>query len=276
MLDDYELIGDEYVKKIPLLLEKEINKHVETNIPSFFNKMGYKIKKVPTTATTATRTVDYEYEDLGLEVTSIREYLPRNDETDKLLSRHDQANSRICAYMYLKDGKPKIEILDKQRLDNNVSILCLRQHISCYRPKLISKIEDKYTQAEGHSVHIILIDFRLAHFDSLSLKREIKTILADKGMEFPALGGILASVPKRLNSDMLGNDSDYVFINNTYCKSQHAIFKQLESYSLATTSNWITVNQTFRKKPSSVTAISVPCFDCPEKGEVERRGFPTF
>jgi hypothetical protein len=129
ILDDYELIRDEYVKKIPLLLEKEIDKYVETNIPSFFNKMGYKIKKVPTTATTATRTVDYEYEDLGLEVTSIREYLPRNDETDKLLSRHDQANSRICAYMYLKDGKPKIEILDEQRLNNNVSILCLRQHI---------------------------------------------------------------------------------------------------------------------------------------------------
>jgi hypothetical protein len=26
------------VKKIPLLLEKEIDKYVETNVPSFFNK----------------------------------------------------------------------------------------------------------------------------------------------------------------------------------------------------------------------------------------------
>lgn len=273
ILDDYELIGDEYVKKIPLLSEKEINKHVEIDIPSFFDKMGYKIKKIPTSAT---RTVDYEYEDLGLEVTSVRKYLPRNDEVDKLLTRHCEPNSRICAYVYLKDGKPKIEILDEQRLDNNVSILCLRQHISCYRPKLINKIEDKYTQDGDHSVNIIIIDFRLAHFDSLSLKREIKTILTDKGMEFPALGGILVSVPKRLNSDMLGNDSDYVFISNNYCKSDHAIFKQLDSCSLATTSNWITLNHTFIKKPSNVTAISVPCFDCPEKGEIERRGFPTF
>ena len=43
--DGYELIGDEYVRKIPLLLEREIEKHIETNIPSFFNKIGYKIKK---------------------------------------------------------------------------------------------------------------------------------------------------------------------------------------------------------------------------------------
>jgi hypothetical protein len=117
---------------------------------------------------TTTRTVDYEYEDLGLEVTSIREYLPKNDEVDKLLARHDKSNSRICAYMYLKDGKPKIEILHELLLDNNVSILCLRQHVSCYRPKLICKLNDKYTQDEDHSVQVIVIDFRLAHFDSLS------------------------------------------------------------------------------------------------------------
>ena len=75
--DGYELIDDEYVRKIRLLSEKEIEKHVETNIPSFFNTIGYNIKKVPRTTT---RTVDYEYEDLGLEVTSIRGYLLKNDE----------------------------------------------------------------------------------------------------------------------------------------------------------------------------------------------------
>jgi hypothetical protein len=31
--DGYELIGDEYVRKILLLSEKEIEKHVETSIP---------------------------------------------------------------------------------------------------------------------------------------------------------------------------------------------------------------------------------------------------
>jgi hypothetical protein len=50
----------------------------------------------------------------------------------------------------------------------------------------------------------------------------------------------------------------------------------VHSYSLASTSNWITVSQTFVKKPSNVTSISVPCFDCPDKDEIERRGLPTF
>lgn len=271
--DEYELIGDEYVKKIPLLLEKEIDKHVETNIASFFDEIGYKIKKVPRTAI---RTVDYEYGEVGLEVTSISEYLPKNDEVDKLLSRHDQTNYRICAYMHLKDDKPKIEILDEKELDNNLSILCLRQHVSSYRPKIIRKINDKYHQDENHSILVIIMDFRLAHFDLLSLKREIKTILASIGMELPSLAGILVSAPNRLNSDMLGNEFDYVFINNTYCRSQHTMLKQLNNYSLATTSNWITVNLTFIKKPSNTTSISIPCFDCPEKNELESRGLPTF
>jgi len=62
--DGYELIGDEYVRMIPLLLEKEIEKHVEINIYSFFKKIGYDIKKI---AAAATRTVDYEYGNLGIE-----------------------------------------------------------------------------------------------------------------------------------------------------------------------------------------------------------------
>ncbi|MGC1931346.1 MAG: hypothetical protein WA667_20435 [Candidatus Nitrosopolaris sp.] len=100
----------------------------------------------------------------------------------------------------LKDGKPKIEILNEQKLDNNLSILCLRQHVSCYRPKIMDKISDKYSQNESLPILIIMMDFRLAHFDPLSLKREIKRILASIGMELPSLGGILVSTP-RLNSD---------------------------------------------------------------------------
>jgi hypothetical protein len=165
--------------------------------------------------------------------------------------------------MYLKNGKLIIEILDEQRLDNNLSILCLHQHVSCYRPKIISKINNKYGQDENHNLQIVVMDFRTAHFDPLSLKREIGTILTSNGIELPSLVGILVLTPKELNSDMLSNDSDYVFINDTYCKSQHTIISQLNNYSLATTPNWLTVNHIFIKKPSSLTSISFPCFDCP-------------
>ena len=87
----------------------------------------------------------------------------------------------------------------------------------------------------------------------------------------------MAAIPKQLNSDMLSDDLDYVFINNSYCKSEHDVLKKLNNYSTATTSNWITVNPIFIKKPSHVAAtISIPCFDCPEKEELERRRLPTF
>lgn len=75
---------------------------------------------------------------------------------------------------------------------------------------------------------------------------------------------------------MLSNESDYVFVNNTYCKSQHDIVKQLNNYSLATTSDWITVNPIFIKKPSNLTSLSMPCLDCPDRVEIERKGLPTF
>jgi hypothetical protein len=88
----------------------------------------------------------------------------------------------------------------------------------------------------------------------------------------------LASTPKKPDSDMLDNDPDYVFIRNTYCKPQQDdILKELDDYSMATTSYWITNNPMFIKKPSHfTTVIQSPCFDCPEKDEIERRGLPTF
>ena len=123
---------------------QDIEKHIESNIVPFFKKLGFNIKRIPRTQR---RTADYECGELGIEVTSLRQYLPQNNiDIDKLLKRHLETNSRICAYMYLKDGKLRTEILDEQKLNNDVSILCLRQHISCYRQKLIGKINDKYEQ----------------------------------------------------------------------------------------------------------------------------------
>jgi hypothetical protein len=159
-------------------------------------------------------------------------------------------------------------------LNNNTSILCLRQHISCYRPKLISKINKKYRQDESHDLQIIIIDFRLAPFDSLSIKWEVKSILDIWEKDFHSLGGILIASPKRVNSDMV-DEPDYVFVSNIHCRKEREILRKLNNFSLATTSNWITVNQTFVKY-SGFTSITSPCIDCPEKEELGTRGLPTF
>jgi predicted CopG family antitoxin len=268
--DGYELIDDEYVRKTSLLLSREVEEHVEGNVVHLFKGSGYDIKRVPRADT---RTVDYEYGDLGIEITTIHDYLPRNNEMDALLRRYTETNSRICAYMYLKGRDPTIEILNEERLPNNVSMLCLRQHVSCYRPKLISTIIDKYSQGQRHRISIIVMDFRLAHFDSLSLKREIKKILDSRGMEFSSLGGILVSIPKRVDSGML-DTPDYVFVKNEHCSIQHEILSILKNFSIATTSNWITVLHVFVQY-SGPTTIASPCMDCPDRALIELRGLPT-
>lgn len=141
-----------------------------------------------------TRTVDYEYGDLGIEIIVLHDYLPRTPEMDVLLRKHKDTNLRICAHMYLKNGRLAIEILNEEPISSNISLLCLRQHISCYRAKIWGKIIDKCMQDQDkrHRGSIIVMDFRLAHFDSLSLKSEIMGILDGSGSEFPTLEGILS------------------------------------------------------------------------------------
>jgi hypothetical protein len=178
--------------------------------------------------------------------------------------------------MFLKGNSLEIEVLDEQKLDNNVSILCLRQHVSCYRQKVIGKINDKYEQDHDHNIQLIIIDFRLAHLDSLSLKKEIKWILDNKGMEYPSLGGILISLPKKIDSDMF-DEPQYVFVLNAHCNTTHEILKKLNDFSITTTSNWITVEQKWINKPSGQTiSVGMPCYDCPNRNEIEMRGLPAF
>jgi hypothetical protein len=195
---------------------------------------------------------------------------------DVLLKRHIDIDLRVCAYMYLKNGRLAIEILNEEPMSGNISLLCLRQHISCYRAKILGKIIDKciQDQDERHRGSIIVMDFRLAHFDSLSLKREIMGILDRNGSEFPTLEGILISVPKRLDSEML-ESPDYIFVKNKHSIIQHKILETLNKFSLATTDTWNTFNHTFIRY-SGFSAVQSPCMDCPDKAWMDLRGLPTF
>jgi hypothetical protein len=266
--DGYELIHGEYVRKITALSSNDIENYVERDAIRFFSGIGYEIKRVPKAKT---RTVDYEYGDLGIEITVLHDYLPRTHEMDVLLKRHTDTNLRICAYMYLKNERLVIEILNEEQIAGNVSLLCLRQHKSCYKAKILGKITDKWIQDQDsqHKGSIIVIDFRLAHFDSLSLKREIRGILDRHGSEFPTLEGILISVPKHLDSEMF-ESPDYVFVNNERCVIQHKILKILNNFSLATTSTWNTFNHTFIRY-SGLSSIQNPCMDCPDKAILSKQ-----
>jgi len=270
--DGYELINGEYVRKITTLSSNDIENYVERDAVRFFSGIGYEIKRVPKAQT---RTVDYEYDDLGIEITVLHDYLPRIREMDVLLKRHIDTNSRICAYMYLKNERLTIEILNEERISSNVSLLCLRQHISCYRSKILGKITNKWTQDQDkqHKGSIIVMDFRLAPFDSLSLKKEIKGILDRSGLGFPTLEGILISTPKRPDSEMF-ESPDYVFVKNEHSVVQHRMLETLNDYSLATTITWNTVNHIIIRY-LGLSTVQNPCMECPDKTWMDLRGLPT-
>ena len=104
--EGYKEVNGEYIRESILVQAKEVEKYVEKTIVDFFSKLGYDIKKIKEGQD---RSVDYEYEDIGFEITVIHEYLPRINEIDDLLSQHDKTYSKVCAYMYGENGEVKIK-----------------------------------------------------------------------------------------------------------------------------------------------------------------------
>src|SRR5919106_75698 len=92
----YELINGEYIRKVSLLRAAEVENFVEKDVVRYFGEIGYKINRVPKGLT---KTVDYEYEHLGIEVTALHDYLPRINDIDSLVTMLAKERIRICADM---------------------------------------------------------------------------------------------------------------------------------------------------------------------------------
>ena len=46
ILEGYELINGEYVKKADLLAASEIHNHIEKDVVNFFDNLGFRIKRM--------------------------------------------------------------------------------------------------------------------------------------------------------------------------------------------------------------------------------------
>jgi hypothetical protein len=191
-IEDLEVIDGEYVKKTDLETAKKIEKHIEKHINFIFERLGINANKIKETKE---RTPDYNSNRQTFEITAFHPYIPQIKEVDDILKVYRENFTLICAYLFLKRDKPRVNIIHQKNLGNDLSILCLRQHISLYKPKIFRKINAKYSQSTGKD-QIIIMDFRLAHFDSVSLKRVILEVLREQCMEFFSLIGILVCILK--------------------------------------------------------------------------------
>jgi hypothetical protein len=185
-----------------LLPGPDVEAKVESDVKSFLLSLGIEAKKIPEKAV---RTPDYENMEIVFEVTTIHPYFPQLDEIDKIIVDL-QNNLGKCYHAYIysdSNNKPVFKIIFKEKCDVSCSILRLRQHISIYRNKIMRKIEDKSYQSENYLAHVLVLDFRTAHFDSVSLSKEISIILHEIVEQYPSLIGIIFAIPKNgIKSDI--------------------------------------------------------------------------
>jgi hypothetical protein len=221
-----------------LLTGPDVEAKVESDVKNLLLSQGIEAKKIPEKAV---RTPDYGNMEITFEVTAIHPYFPRIDEIDKTIVDL-QSNLGNCYHAYVysdSDNKPVFKIISKEKCDASCSILCLRQHVSIYRKKIVNKIEDKSYQNENYLDHVLVLDFRTAHFDSVSLSKEISVILQKIGEQYTSLIGIIFAIPKNgIKFDIL--QPLYHFVPNPYSESVNSeILNKLNNIDRPSTSELI-------------------------------------
>jgi hypothetical protein len=199
-----------------LLTSSDVEAKVESDLKNFLLSIGIGAKRI---SEKPLRTPDYKYMDTAFEATIIHPYFPRISEIEKTIADL-QNNLGNCyhAYLYSDSNKSNMfKMLFKEKCDPSCSILCLRQHVSVYRNKIINKIEDKSYQSEDYPAHVLFLDFRTAPFDSVSLSKEICAILQDVGEQYPSLVGIVFGIPKEIASSII-QEPVYHYISNPRSK----------------------------------------------------------
>ena len=269
-IEDLEVIDGEYINKTDLETAKKIEEHIEKNINFIFERLGINANRIKETKE---RTPDYSSNHLDFEITAFHPYIPQIKEIDDILKIHKENYTLICAYLFLEREKPRAKIIHQKNLENELSILCLRQHISLYKPKIFRKINDKYSQSTGKD-QIIIMDFRLSHFDSFSLKKVISEVLKEKCIGFSSLIGILGCIPRNINSKIF-DEPDFFFVKNPFFEGNNPLISTLNLFSTVQTDIWITIEKIYVKVKSG-NSFDVLCRNkCPGKKEIETMHLPT-
>jgi hypothetical protein len=260
-----------------LLTGPDVEGKVESDAKNFLLSLGIEAKKI---SKKPVRTPDYSYVDMAFEATTIHPYSPRIDEINKtIVDLQNNLGNCYHAYIYSdSNNSPIFKIVYKEKCDTSCSILCLRQHVSIYRNKIINKIEDKFYQSENYPAHVLVLDFRTAHFDSVSLSKEISAILQDIGEQYPSLVGVVFAIPKQGIKSDITQEPLYHFVSNPCSKFIYSdILNKLNSIGRPFTSDLIQVIILLIIYKSGIGfSTTSPCINGPTMKELYNSGLPVF
>jgi hypothetical protein len=169
-------------------------------------------------------TPDYEWNNIGIEVTAVHFYDPPSHQELKEFLANNPGNYYVMyGYGDQRTNKPTWKTITKKTIESPYSIVYTRQNISFYRKKIINEIDTKYRQARDYKKEVIVLDFRTAPFRLSTLVTEIHDILTIIGEDHPSLAGIIIVAKEH---DLSSIDKvRYVFLRNM--QSQHFI-KELD------------------------------------------------
>ena len=270
MFEGWDIHQDEIVRRVNLVTQRESEKNIENDMFKFFSLLKLNGTKV---SRTNSKVPDYQVNDVDFKVTAIHTYIPRTSKIEKALGEMSKIFGK-CHHIYMfldPDLQPDIRIVGTEDCDKNGSIICLRQDITLYYLKIINKINEKYLQNTKSPSQVIMLDFRGAPFDSVTLKKGILSLLTKRGYDYTSLIGIVAVVPKNIDSGIFGPPA-YFFVENIHYKGPDNKVKQrlLEITKVQTSVSIMPLAILITKKSSKPFSVQNPCINLPSLDEIRK------
>jgi hypothetical protein len=269
VFEGWDMNQDEIVRREDLGNKKELERKIENVMSELLSFMEYDGMRV----SRAYPKVGYLVNDVEFKVSVVDTYIPRTSKIEKALGELSKIFGK-CHHLYMfldPDLQPDIRIIGTEDCDDSVSILCIRQDVTLYYLKIITKIKESYIQNSENNSQVIVLDFSGAHFDPVMLKKGIVSLLDKRGYDYPRLIGIVSVVPKHLDSGALGPFT-YFFVANVHNKGTDKKVKQrlLEITKVQTSVSIMPSAILITRKSSGIFSVPNPCINMPSLNEIRK------
>jgi hypothetical protein len=222
------------------------------------------------------KTPDYEWSDIGIEVTAVHDFdPPKQDSLKQFLASNPGNYYLISCFSENQSVEPKHEVILRKNFDWNYSVLHSMQHISYYRKKISDEISKKYQQTEHYEKAIVILDLRTAPFSSITLFKEVQKIINLTKEQYLSLIGIVVATRKGNLSAI--DDIEYHYIKNIY--SKHSLNELTETIYSTKSSDFDLIERADKITLRESSPVEISVYLLLESAreaeeEIKKRGLP--